>query len=240
MCLLVVFHRLRPDLPVIVAANRHEAIDRPSAPPQLHRGAPRWLGPTDLRAGGTWIGVNESGLVAAITNRDRAPFDPTRPSRGALCLDALRQSSVGGAARTICDRVGDARYNAFQLLLVDREAALVLTNEPGCASVVSRSLEPGVHVLTSRHPIDGWPPEGITALQAEIEHAPGDAVFEVLEPFCRQHAMSGEPPFAPCLHGERHGTRSSSLLTVPATGSIRMAHADDAPCRTRYREVSPL
>ena len=62
---------------------------------------PRILGGRDEKAGGTWLAVNEHGVVAGLTNRP-APdgADPARRSRGeiplALAAHLQRRSCRGG------------------------------------------------------------------------------------------------------------------------------------------------
>ena len=64
MCTLAVFHRVFPSHPLVVAANRDEYLARAAAPPTLLREAPvRAVGGLDLAAGGTWLGLAETGLV---------------------------------------------------------------------------------------------------------------------------------------------------------------------------------
>ncbi|MGA0870627.1 MAG: NRDE family protein, partial [Planctomycetota bacterium] len=56
MCLLITLVGVDPDHPSIVASNRDERRDRPSAPPGLFVGQKRRiLSPRDREAGGTWI-----------------------------------------------------------------------------------------------------------------------------------------------------------------------------------------
>ena len=70
MSTVLIAHRVLDDYRVFLAANRDEFYDRPSDLPRPRGHAPRrWFGPVDLRADGTWIGVNEHGLFAVITNR---------------------------------------------------------------------------------------------------------------------------------------------------------------------------
>src|SRR5258707_251483 len=74
--------------PVIIGANRDEMIGRPSQPPGRH-----WpdraeiVGGLDLLAGGSWLGVNDWGVAAAILNRQGSlgPAAGLR-SRGELVL----------------------------------------------------------------------------------------------------------------------------------------------------------
>src|SRR5262249_7347381 len=66
-CPLAFFHRVFPASPPVVAANRDESPARPAAPPaRLPELAVRAVGGRDLIAGGTWLGLAETGLVAGM------------------------------------------------------------------------------------------------------------------------------------------------------------------------------
>ena len=69
MCLLVVVSRMVPEWPLIVAANRDEQYARPADPVTVLRERPRTLGGRDRLAGGTWLALNEHGVVAGLTNQ---------------------------------------------------------------------------------------------------------------------------------------------------------------------------
>jgi len=79
VCTVILATRVWPELPLLVATNRDEHLDRPSQPPS------RWLAgsvaPRDERAGGTWIGCSDAGVIAAVTNRFGSERDPERRSR---------------------------------------------------------------------------------------------------------------------------------------------------------------
>ena len=70
MCTLVILRRPEHRWPVIIGANRDEMIDRPAKPPGRH-----WadrvevVAGLDLLAGGSWLGLNDWGVAAAILNR---------------------------------------------------------------------------------------------------------------------------------------------------------------------------
>ncbi|MCW8861694.1 MAG: NRDE family protein, partial [Rhodospirillales bacterium] len=70
MCTVVILRRATHPWPILIAANRDEMIDRPWDPPARH-----WsdredvIGGRDRLAGGTWLAMNDSGVVAAILNR---------------------------------------------------------------------------------------------------------------------------------------------------------------------------
>jgi uncharacterized protein with NRDE domain len=100
VCTLAVFLGVFPDAPLVVAANRDEFLARATAPPGLLRTeSPRAFGGRDLIAAGTWLGVNEAGLIAGMLNRrTTSTLDPTCRSRGQLCLDMLAHTSAMDAA----------------------------------------------------------------------------------------------------------------------------------------------
>src|SRR6266481_1460273 len=70
MCTLVILRRPEHRWPVLIGANRDEMIDRPSQPPGRH-----WpdraevVAGLDLLAGGSWLGLNDWGVAAAVLNR---------------------------------------------------------------------------------------------------------------------------------------------------------------------------
>ena len=89
MCLIVFAWRAHPEYPLVVAANRDEFFDRPTAAAQWWGEESQWLGGRDLRAGGTWMGISRNGRFAALTNyRDPSEKKPGAPSRGGLVSES--------------------------------------------------------------------------------------------------------------------------------------------------------
>lgn len=248
MCTLIAFHRVWEDWPLVVATNRDEAYERPAGPPRWLDREPHVLVPLDERAGGTWMGANAAGLWLGVTNRHRGDVDPARRSRGLLCLDLLACCTAGEAA----DRISalDEPYNPFHLVAADGEELRHVEYEVG--AVESRSLPPGVHVVTNRplaetaeepkagrvgellEAADLWPlPPG--------SRAPGD-LEDRLGAILADHGRRG--PDAVCLHGGRYGTRSAAVWRVrpPATdrpAATRLAFADGPPCATPFVDLAP-
>ncbi len=68
MCLIVIAWRTDARFPCLVAANRDEVHERPTAPAHWWTDHPDILAGRDLSAGGTWIGITRSGRLAALTN----------------------------------------------------------------------------------------------------------------------------------------------------------------------------
>ena len=148
MCTLAIYFKAFADYPVIVAANRDEYLARPALPPTTLVETPHIVGGKDLRASGTWLGINEHGMVAGLLNRRNGALenDPNLRSRGLLCLDALRSPNAAEAAQFVAGQSG-RDYNPFNLLIASREEAFVAYNRWGQIEVVS--LTPGIHLLTN-------------------------------------------------------------------------------------------
>src|SRR5262249_60559477 len=125
MCTLVILRRPEHDWPVIIGANRDEMIDRRSKPPGRH-----WLDRAevvagrDLLAGGSWLGLNDWGVAAAILNRHGSlgPAAGLR-SRGELVLEALDHADAVAAATALAD-LDPAAYRSFNLIVAHNPHAL--------------------------------------------------------------------------------------------------------------------
>ena len=97
MCLILFAWQAHPRYPLIVAANREEFHQRPTAAAAFWEDSPELLAGRDLQAGGTWLGVTRSGRFAAITNY-REPLAPdyhVEMSRGHLVRDFLLDRETG-------------------------------------------------------------------------------------------------------------------------------------------------
>jgi uncharacterized protein with NRDE domain len=153
MCLILLALDTHPDYALVLAANRDEFYDRPTAPAAFWDDAPEVLGGRDLRAGGTWLGIDRTGRLAAVTNyRQGTRESPAPRSRGHLVGDYLT-SRVGAQDHTA--RVGrDAElYNGFNLICGDSRGFGYFSNREGRP----RALGTGIYGL-SNHLLDSpWP-----------------------------------------------------------------------------------
>ena len=247
MCTLAVYVGCFHDHPLVVAANRDEAFARPSLPPAvLREDPPRAFGGRDVTAGGTWLGINEDGLVAGVLNRQvRLPRDLTRRSRGQLCLDLLECRRADDAAARVAREPAGA-YNPFNLLLADATGAFVAAQAAGEAPRVER-LERGLHLLSNldvndpRCPRIGASHAGFAATgKAFAAEGDVDALVRRLAARLADHTTALDPrgPGALCVHGDGYGTRSSTIILRDAAGRTRWYHADGPPCRTPLTPVA--
>ena len=240
MCTLIVLHRCVDGAPLVAAANRDEFFDRPAEGPALRRaGAQVMLAPSDLRAGGTWLGLNGGGVFAAVTNRRCQQPDPARRSRGLLVSEALEASSAAAAAEVL-GRLPEAAYNPFNLLVADDEKAFAVVYEDAARVF---ELAPGAHVLGGGDPDSTATPKAKRLLQRaeQVVSAPADRLLELLAQICRDHRGTGDPLQDTCVHTPRYGTRSSTLLRRATDESQRFfGYSDGPPCTTGYDDLTPL
>lgn len=246
MCTLAIYVRAFADFPLVVAANRDEFLARPTSRPQVFDAEAGIFGGRDEVARGTWLAVNRAGMVAALLNRRTAEHpDPTRRSRGQICLGMLRAGSASEARQAIQDEDPEA-YNAFNLLVADAREAWVATNHGPAMSVTH--LERGLHLVTNLDLDDPTCPRIAASYQLFATlldagaPAPASAEFrDRLREILSAHETPLDPRSGPfgnslCLHSEEYGTRSSTLIFGGRDGRWGYFHANQAPCRAEYRE----
>jgi uncharacterized protein with NRDE domain len=153
MCLVLLALNCHPEYSLVLAANRDEFYDRPTAPAAFWSDAPRVLAGRDLQAGGTWLGINRAGRFAAVTNYRQGQREPVaRRSRGHLVSDFLTGDIPAAQYLERVSRAAD-QYNGFNLLAGDAGGVSYYSNREGRV----RSLEPAVYGL-SNHLLDTpWP-----------------------------------------------------------------------------------
>ncbi len=240
MCTLIALHRCIQGAPLVVAANRDEFADRPSRGPELREFDQGFVvAPLDAQAGGTWLGVNASGVFAALTNRRAESPDPTRRSRGLLVLDALGAASAAEAAALALDMPPGA-YNPFNLFVADGQRAYAISYGVAAKCI---ELAPGPHVIGNAD-LAGPPPAKLARLTGEVTRladSPDGELLDRLAELCRSHASGGAATDDVCVHAGAYGTRSSTLLRLAETASENvLRYADGEPCRAAYRDYTPL
>ncbi|MGD9318635.1 MAG: NRDE family protein [Desulfobacteraceae bacterium] len=181
MCLLLLAVQKHPDYALVLAANRDEYYDRPTAPAAFWDEAPHLLAGKDLRAGGTWLGITKNGRIAAITNyRDPASIKTNAPSRGKLVSGFLLGQEN---AEHFLERLAQEkdRYNGFNLIIGENDQLYWFSNRGDGV----RKLSPGVYGLSNRLLDTPWPKltrskEAITHLLSEQKNPSQDALFQML------------------------------------------------------------
>jgi uncharacterized protein with NRDE domain len=258
VCLLIVLAQMHPDIPLIVGANRDELFDRPAQPMMVLREAgPRVLGGRDELAGGTWLAVNDAGVVAGLTNRPtKERRDPTKRSRGELPIALARHKSAAAAVEALGSEVRPSDYNPAWLLVGDRNAVFAI-DMTGDELPIIQPLPAGTHILENR-PLGTSSPkvDHVRNLLAGVERLAADPLVGQLGTVLSDHEVpaaspadeegaDGEIPAevkAACVHTERYGTRWSGIVTVPVDRAQppTVRYADGPPCRAAYTDAGAL
>ena len=168
MCLAVMAIEADRRFPLVVASNRDEYFDRPTAPLdwwQRSADEGHVLGGRDLRSGGTWLGLSAHGRLALLTNvRGAGPVDADAPSRGAIVPAWL-------AAREPADRFwmrcALSGHSGFNLLAADFSGGdcFWASNQ----SKYPMRLAKGVYGLSNASLDTPWPK--VQALKARLRSA---------------------------------------------------------------------
>ncbi len=239
MCLVLLSFHSIPSQPVVLAANRDEFYDRGSAPPQLLANSPRVFGGKDLRHGGTWLGMNEFGVIAGITNRHcgEAPRE-NLPSRGRLCLEALARPSSREAAQWVVETRAKRAYNPFIFFAVDIDEAWYVTDAPGQDA---KQLRPGWYLIDNcclNNPDSPRVRRARELLDRATLRLSSDFP-SMLAAILRDHGEGhdGANLDAVCRHGRTAGTRSSSILVIEFANRMRYWHAEGPPCENDFEEM---
>ena len=248
MCTLALYFRVFDDYPLVVAANRDEHYDRPSAPPGLLASKPKILAGSDLRAGGTWLGVNEHGLLAAILNRrsnGEASATSGNRSRGLLCLDTLRFKNAAEASASLAQEERHS-YQPFTLVCADQNEAWVAFNAHG--SIKSMRLSQGLHVFSSAATHNERSEKKARAYSLFSALVPGlKAKFNGVSSWTSRLAKilsdhtpannTADPREAICVHTDVSGTVSSSVVVYSRLERrFEIFFCAGAPCRNPFSE----
>ena len=242
MCLAVMAIEADRRFPLVVASNRDEYFDRPTAPLdwwQRRADEGPVLGGRDLRSGGTWLGLSARGRLALLTNvRGAGPVDADAPSRGAIVPTWL-------AAREPADRFwmrcALSGYSGFNLLAADFSSG-------DCFWVSNHGKHPmrlaqGVYGLSNASLDTPWPK--VQALKARLRSAVAEAasadalaqrLFDALAdrsvapdntlpqtgvPLAWERRLSAAFIASP---DRRYGTRCSTLVITERSASGPITH----------------
>lgn len=239
MCITAFAWNAHPRWRLLLVGNRDERHARPTTALARWADAPGVIAGRDNEAGGTWMGVHESGRAALVTNvRDpRAPGDGA--SRGLLVSDFLRGDDAAPAHATAL-AADAARYHPFNLLLFDAGAAWFVSNHPQVRSV---AIAPGVHGLSNGDLDAPWPKLRRTTAALRGWLDAGGESFAPLFDALRDETIAPDaelPDTGVGLELERHlspvfvsgreyGTRATTLIALDRAGGGCIVEARFGP-----------
>jgi uncharacterized protein with NRDE domain len=235
MCLLVLAWQVHPRYRLIVAANRDEFHERPTAAMAKWPAPDDIIAGRDLRAGGTWLAMDRARRFGVITNfRDLQSPTPGSPSRGTLIPNYLRNPA--GPERYFQQLAPTAReYSGFNLLLMDGDSLWYASNR---AEQFAKPLLPGIYGLSNHFLDTPWPKlqrvrRGFDPLVKQGGEIAKDALLGILADSTEagineQLPKTGLSPeweqmlSSPFITNEYYGTRCSTLVLLEPSGAVSL------------------
>ncbi|MDN3637799.1 NRDE family protein [Simiduia curdlanivorans] len=151
MCLLFIGHQAHAHWPLILASNRDEFHQRPTAAAHFWPEQPQWLGGKDLEAGGSWLLLNQRGRFGALTNVRNGQQTTGKLSRGELVKRAAAIDHAGA--------IDGREFGAFNLVTGALRGGHwqleVRSNQSW--PMPSSTLNAGVHGLSNASINTPWP-----------------------------------------------------------------------------------
>lgn len=230
MCILLAAYQDHPRYRLVIAANRDEFYERPTAPLAFWPDHPQILAGRDLEHGGTWLGVDRRGRFGAVTNVRGGSTSSPRRSRGLLISEFLLGDDAPD--RHVERLQADARhYDGFNLLLATDKQLLWWSNQtPG-----PRALTPGTYGLSNDSLDTPWPKVVSLKTQfTQFKHLEGDLLIDALLGVLQDTRLPLDtdlPNTGVGLAAERllgsifisaahYGTRCSSVVLLDRSGEV--------------------
>jgi len=152
MCTVVVLRRPGHRWPLLLAGNRDEMLDRPWMSPARH-----WpdrsdvVGGLDTLAGGSWLALNDEGVLAVALNRfgTLGPAEGKR-SRGELVLEAVDHADAAIAGEALA-YLQPSAYRPFNLVVADDRDAYLICHRDGAGHqpVTVEPIPDGLSMITA-------------------------------------------------------------------------------------------
>jgi uncharacterized protein with NRDE domain len=242
MCLLVLAWQVHPRYKLVVAANRDEFHARPTAPMAKWPAPDDIIAGRDLRAGGTWLGMDRNRRFGIVTNfRELQPPAPGASSRGNLIPDYLRNPAPAGRYLQALEPNAD-EYSGFNLLLADQDSLWYAANR---AQRFAQPLPPGIYGLSNELLDTPWPKlqrvrrqfDPLLAQPAELSK---DVLFGILADLTQAGVDETLPETglsreweqllsSPFISTEDYGTRCSTVVLVETSGAVSLTERRFGP-----------
>lgn len=228
---------------ISIAFNRDESITRAKAivPKVYSRDGKSFIMPLDPDAGGSWICVNQSGLVFALLNNYQAWVKPTSASlisRGQIIKDlALTQNLM--QAKEYLAELKLLHFQPFTLMLVSHSAKCMWQND-------GRSKQLNEHRLPANY-FSSAHPQAERVLDERKQVAMNWSVAEERDLIALHKAHlpnnslteTEDRSFSICMHHDKGHTQSLSLISLYKTEAV-FKYWNGQPCETDHYVESSL
>lgn len=226
-----------------IAFNRDETILRAKAipPKRFDTEAVQYIMPIDPDAGGSWICVNQFGLVFALLNNYQGQLKPKSDklvSRGEI-IKSLALCKSFEQVLSIVQKLELTKFQPFSLLLVSLKHKYMWDYDGISTGLVTNDLPK--HYFSSAHSeakrvliersavANSWPINSDEdLLKLHRSHMPNNSRTEFED---RTYSI--------CMHHTKGHTQSLTYITLQAE-VVSMKYWDGQPCETQAYSLTSL
>ena len=249
VCTLVLLYGLLKDYPVVALHNRYLGKCTLEQPPRRLNG--NTVAPLDVESGGTWIGVNDSGLLLAITNQETQRLPEPGRSRGLLALDILKDHETAEDAKEhLLDQGIQGLYRTGNFTVLDRQTAWhvvwdrdthVYPIGEGVYAVSTITVVPGMTWSDRARSIwvdaEKRRARAYELLSGYQPGSVGDAVAELMR-VSADHGW-GRSQASICWHSPEYRQTSSTIMAVAAEpGNSLVYYCEGNACENPFKDYS--
>ena len=145
MCIVLIAKNTIEDFPLIILANRDEYFERETKSLGLWKKNTEILAGMDLRGGGTWLGVTNSGKVAALTNLPSIEKTPEKTKSRGLLIKNFFTKNITPYDYTNFLKESKNEFLGFNLVIGDKDNLIHYSNANRKTSII----DDGIHIKTN-------------------------------------------------------------------------------------------
>lgn len=249
VCTLALLYGLLKDYPVVALHNRYLGKDTLEQPPRRLNG--NTMAPIDMESGGTWIGVNDSGLLLAITNQETQRLPGPGRSRGLLVLDILKEYETAEDAKEhLLDPSIRGLYRTGNFAVLDQQTAWHVVWD---RDTHVYPINEGVHAVSTITVVPGmtWSDRARSIwVDAEKRRARAyellsgyqpDSIEDAVDELMRVSADHGwgRSQASICWHSPEYMQTSSTIMAVAAEpGESLVYYCEGNACENHFKDYS--
>lgn len=249
MCTSIILFRKEHHWPVIIGSNRDENLSRKSSFPEKHWKIhhPTITGGFDSEKGGSWIAVNDSGLVAIIHNRKLDVKNNFKKiSRGKIILDILNYDNIQESLESL-QNLKTKYYEGFNILLCDKSNCYLGKHSSVEKEININEIREGISILTDND-LNNINNKKINYYLNKFSNAPvpdpdkNDWLSWELLLSTEKIENQNSPEDAICFIDKLNnfGTKSSSLIAISSIkkyNKIIFKSTKSSPSKSEYLDV---
>lgn len=239
MSLLAILYHLVPESPILVAYNREDSFDRSYPTPSIHSGKPRILASVDPKTGGTFLGVNQNGMLVGVVDRVKRNAPSAPDSRSDLARQILKANSARRAVDFAMDKLSSGQYLGANFVIADSESGWCVHagDDVDCCELID-----GLSLVGSCD-VNDFRDERVSMANRLLTLQNLDSPIKFLavasKVFARGPGIAGRPSMV--VREGTFGTVNSTLIALgkkPRDAIYQFAAG--APDQAKYEDYSPM